>query len=860
MKSHIKSLISILLAVIILCSTVLSNSVVLAVKNDNSKDITAIENYIPSDVEHTAVSLGFIPVISNKNFTLFYKQETAEIAVYNRNQNEVIYSNPQDVSDEITGVSYHRMKSQLYVTYYVNNTQAKYYSSYYDSVSYGQAKAKIKDDSFIVEYTFGKENYSKEMLPIAIPKDKFEKKILPKLSDEDKEIVENSYKHTSIKDAKTEVARKKLIERYKNIEDTELYVLDRYIPDYDVPSVYKSLFSVYTKEDFVEDNSAAGGTTKVTDTSIIFTLSLIYSLTNDGLSVSLDCSKLKKTESADIDQIAILEFFGSGGKNDSGYSLIPDGSGGVISFNSDKQWASAYSARIYGNDGAISYLNASTDKPVLQLPMFAIAKNNAGILAVAENGAELCSIVSDIADGAIPYNRTSFSANVYAYDKMHVLNPEYGGGTSEIYVREETPYNKRIDINYYFLQNGKNSYADIAARYRDILISDGVLAEKLTGEIPFVFELVGAVDVKKKFLGIPYTGYEVLTSFEQAEEIINSFSKKGIEDIKVKYSGWFNGGIRQTDISKVSVLSCLGGKKDLNSLMKNKKADIYPEINVSQVTNKLFDNFSVKNDAVRLTYNETALIYPISLSRNTFDYDAKYTYLLSPSKYSERIKNFTKKYTHKNLALSDLASTLNSDFSPANYTNRITAKKNVEDSLKHLSKKASIMASAPNKYAIRFTDIMVDMPLGTMDANIFDAEIPFVQMVLSGYKDMACEPINISDNEDDLLTLMAYNTLPNYTMMYAKSSVLKDTDYAHLYSLNFKDWQKKSIKLYTSYIKDMQKVRGCTVTGWEILAEDVIKITYDNGAVFVINKSEQSFAIQGTNLENGSYAFFEEGL
>lgn len=856
MKKYLKFLCSILLVTVMVMASAFTGS---AQNDEEGKNtVQAIAGYKASAEEGVAIALGFSPVLQNNDFTLFYKAETAETAVYVRKNNEMIYSNPQDIPADASGLSMHRMKSQLYITYYTNNTQAKYYSSFYDCVSYGQNTATVKDNSLVVEYTFGKENLSKEMLPIAIPKDKFENEVLPGLSDEDKETVEAYYELTSVTDAKTDAARKKLIERYKNIEDTDLYALDRYIPDYDVAAVYKALYSNYTNADFIEDNKAAGGTTEIINSSISFTVSLVYSLTDKGLSVALDCSKLTVSDVADIDSITVLEFFGAGSSKDSGFSIIPDGSGGVINFNTDKQWAGAYQGKIFGNDLAVTYTHSDSDN-LVQMPVFAIAKKNSGILAVAGEGAELCSIISDIADVALPYNRTAFQANVFAFDKMYVLNPEYGGGTSEVYVRDERPYKKNIVFNYYFMDEGKNSYADFAAYYRNLLIEEGIIGKKLDGKIPFVYGLVGAIDVRKHFLGIPYSGYEVLTSFEQAEDIIQSFSDMGIEEMKVKYSGWFNGGLKQTDISKVKVLSCLGGNKKLSRLMQNEKADIYPEINVSAVSNSLFDAFSVRKDAARTTYDETVLVYPLSLSRNTSDYSANYTYLLSSARYAGRIEKFIKKYNYENVAVLDLASRLNSDFSKKNKTDRTAAKANTISALESLAEKYNVMATAPNSYAWKHVDIMTDMPLGTNDANIFDLKIPFVQMVLAGYVDMACQPINISDNDDGLLDLVAFGTLPNYTLMFAESTAIKDTDYSHLYSLNYEDWQEEAVSLYKAYVADMQKVRGCTVTVWEKLCPDVIRIVYDNGCEFIVNKSSSVYNYGSASVEANTYKFFEGG-
>ena len=69
-------------------------------------------------------------------------------------------------------------------------------------------------DSLRVTYIFGKKKITKEMLPVAIPKDKFEKKVLPKLSDEDSLTIKKQYKLISSKDALSEKTKKRYEENY----------------------------------------------------------------------------------------------------------------------------------------------------------------------------------------------------------------------------------------------------------------------------------------------------------------------------------------------------------------------------------------------------------------------------------------------------------------------------------------------------------------------------------------------------------------------------------------------------------------------------------------------------------------------
>ena len=153
MKNNIfKCFIAALLAVVFTFTACINPNVVSADEPTAEQTVEAIGDYVATVTEQVAVDSGFVPVLKNDSYTLFYKAESAETAVYNRSQDEMFYSNPQDIDPELTGLGFHRLKSQLYVTYYVNNSQVKYYSSYFDSVSYGQNSAEIKDNKLVLKH------------------------------------------------------------------------------------------------------------------------------------------------------------------------------------------------------------------------------------------------------------------------------------------------------------------------------------------------------------------------------------------------------------------------------------------------------------------------------------------------------------------------------------------------------------------------------------------------------------------------------------------------------------------------------------------------------------------------------------
>lgn len=862
MKGYFKRITALLLSLMILCSVMaVSSSAEKGDEEEKGSKIEALSGYTPSKVEEEAVKFGFSPVLNESGLTLYYKEETAEVAIFSAKNDAMVYSNPQNIPETVKGVPLHKIRSQLYITYYQENNQVKYYSSSYDALGRDQVTAEIVDNSLRVNYVFGKKKITKEMLPVAIPKDKYEKKVLSLLEGEALDLMKKQYKLISYDDDKIlDYNREKYEAEYKNFKSTDIYILNKYIASYDIEPVYNALYSTdYTQKDFNEDNEASGNDVEIVDKNVVFELSLIYALKDGALNVELDCSKLNVLDNANIHTVDILPFFDCASTKDEGYFTVPSGSGGLVRFNSTKSTAGAYKEYVYGEDKTIRVNNLETSDSHVQLPVYGITNStrNSGTFVVAENAAEYLTVNADIARSTSPYNVAYFSAVVYPYDEMTVNNPISGGGTTQIYTHQARPFKEKVKLSYNFLEKGKNSYSDMAVLYRNMLVNEGVLKEKLSGNQPFVYSLLGGIDVKKHFLGIPYTGMQSITTFEQAEEIIGELAKEGISNQAVKYLNWFNGGAKQTTPNKVKVLNCLGGKKALNKLFETKNAQIYPNVDFTTVTNSLTDGFSVRKDAARLTYNEAALLYELNIPKNFFDYNSDYEYIVSPTVYGKIADKFISKYKYDNLSVDSLAAGINSDFDDAKYAERTKALELTFNTIKKLASKRSLMASAPNKYAAGYVDFMTDMPINSSGANIIDTDVPFLQMVYSGYKDISARPVNLSYGEYSLAKLLSFATSPSFTFGYEKSSIIMNTGYTEYYSFCFDDWKEDAVKLYKDYTEATQKVRGKSIKSHELLSSGLCVLTYENGGVFYINDTEEDIVHNKETVKSGSYIYKE---
>lgn len=79
--------------------------------------------------------------------------------------------------------------------------------------------------------------------------------------------------------------------------------------------------------------------------------------------------------------LAVLPYFGSGTAKDDGYLLIPDGSGALVEFGTDKSAFKTYSQPVYGSDPAYAGDMDTSRKQPIRLPVFGIQRNGSAFLA-----------------------------------------------------------------------------------------------------------------------------------------------------------------------------------------------------------------------------------------------------------------------------------------------------------------------------------------------------------------------------------------------------------------------------------------------------------------------------------------------
>ena len=162
-------------------------------------------------------------------------------------------------------------------------------------------------------------------------------------------------------------------------------------------------------------------------------------------------------------------------------------------------------------------------------------------LSIIEEGDGIASIEADVAGRINSYNSIYSSFIIKESGEITLAG---GERSNTVYLFQKGEFHEDMSIRYVFLENENANYAGMASYYQDYLAEKHQLEQlESKGDIPFYLELNGAIWKRKTFLGIPYKSLEPLTTFDEAETIVQELLDSNISNVKLRYTGWFNDGV-----------------------------------------------------------------------------------------------------------------------------------------------------------------------------------------------------------------------------------------------------------------------------------------------------------------------------
>lgn len=786
---------------------------------------------------------NMVLVAENKNYKLYTNTQTTEIALWNKQSKTAVYSNPQNCeADSIAGgVNASELLSTLVIQYFNSNRQISKMNNYDMSIVYGQYEIESIAEGLRYIYTLENPENSLGIIPEIISEERMQSLILSKLSEKDaKDItsryrIKDGYYHLSENATKNKIAVQRINQLLKD--------------------------AGYTVEDYAIDMEG------ITTDNVSFTISLEYRLVEDGMKVSIPADMLQERGGAKIYRIDVLKLFGAGSSEEEGSLFVPNGSGSLINFNNGKTKEAPYSQYVYGMDIVSQNYLVVENTETARMPVFGICREDQAVFAVIEEGDALANIKADVAGRLNSYNYVYASFSLREMESLSMFG--VSGLNADIPLAEKELYDRNFTIHYTLLTGQDANYSGMAAYYRNKLETEGRLPKvKEDGEISLFLEILGGVETKEHFLGVPYNGLYVMTSFGEADEIAKKLHEMGVDGINMIYKGWFNGGIYHDVADKIKILSKLGGKKELEKLAENgsKNGDklfLDTAFQRVPVTSSRFNSLQEASKYYSGYLVSLGSINPSTMRQgsNLGWYDELFYYVMSPKFLSRYVKSFIKEFKDiegAGLSLQDLGDVLSSDKKRSEIINRQEAKEIVCAQADYISNASqSVSASGGNAYIWSGVDALTDVPMGGSNYHIVDEHIPFYEMVIHGRIDYSGSSWNLKQTEDDwmkILKYIEYGAMPKYTMTYRETSNIKYTSSANQYSTYYMDWCEDAVKAYDAIRDALEHVANAEMLTHEKVDDSLVKVVYGNGITIYINYGNTVKTYDGITVNARSYA------
>ncbi len=787
---------------------------------------------------------GMAGVCQRGNLCLYVNPETASVAVFDRASGQWFYSNPPDVKrDSRAGKTEKNvLQSQLSVSYYQEDLTLGTFYSFQDAVDKGQFTLEALEDGLRVTYQMGVTRAATELMPRYITPERMQEKVYSHLAEEEIAYIQKRYIASTTKEGYLELppaTRKSTIVAKK---------LAGYFEK-----------AGYTWEDQAEDNLLCGYEPE--DTSRYIAIALEYRLAEDHLSASVLMDEACCVGNISIAGVSVLPYFGAGSTEDEGYMLVPGGSGALIRFNNGKQKEAVYYQQIYGTDPADSSLGRLQTSQEVRLPVFGVKRNDSAFLAVVTQGEAEGYINADVSQRKNSYNYAYASFSLRDADDLS-LSSSTGTETS-MRILEKNVYAGPLEVQYYFLDAGAG-YSEMAAKYRELLAGQGVLKPlEALGQAPVYLSVIGAIEKTERILGVPYDALVTMTDDSQAAAMLERLTALCDVSVRMRYMGWFNGGVDHESASAVSInsLTSRAGLFDLSRRLKDSGGALYLDVAFQYVPEDS-GNFSTAQEAVRTISGEVKkeALYLLGGAPSTQQKLGKLFYITTPAALPRRISAFVQELddlAELNFSLRDLASALPSDPYTQRSTSRTQAQKTIERELSSFQEAVgSVMAAAPNAYALAAADEIINAPTEGVAFYIVDESVPFYAMVLHGMKDYAGVPMNTKadfDPQNDLLIMLEHGSIPHFMLSWEESYRMSGSVYEQWYSVSSDAWLETCAAFAEVYEEVLLPLRQYAMVQHEVLENGLRIVTYSDGTRICINRQDETAEYEGHQIPGMNY-------
>ncbi len=581
------------------------------------------------------------------------------------------------------------------------------------------------------------------------------------------------------------------------------------------------------------DNIGFGASDEVylsaAEENILYKVTVTYTLVDGCLYAQLKWKNLGDQKDV-LANIGFLEYFGANEAAQAGdFILVPDGSGAQIDLASADK-VEPVNIAVYGNDfGSGAKLSAV-------VPAYGLKNGSGAFAAIIENGDAVASISANKALNGSNYNRVGAS---------FAVTPSQVEGSEQYFA--ELSYTGEISICFRFLNGADATYAGLAAACREQFVRNHTLSNgsvEATEYMPIIVNTVGQVR-GNGFFGFP----KKLTAFDEAVDLLTRIKSKGINNVYLRYSGAFSGGLESKNAKDAKVLSSLGGKADLlalNDYAAGLNFNVFMDVSLvtdsSKGSNTVGDLLSSKAYYTNQNVFNRAGLTDISPRR----------YMTSLSKLEPTVLSMLEElndFKSVGICVDDAGKVLYTDFK--NKLDRQAASEIIGANVQPLATQNLIMIEKGNFYALKNADVVSGLPMTcgrTADASY--KPVPFVQIILHGIVEFSGSELNlVGETEKYFLRCIEYGAIPCFALT---DGVFIDSDeYRQQFSID--NWLNGMYLCYSRSTDALNDLRGSRITNHYEVSAGVYCTEYESTTRIYVNYTKDAVTVSGITVEPMSY-------
>lgn len=588
----------------------------------------------------------------------------------------------------------------------------------------------------------------------------------------------------------------------------------------------------------------------------LFRLAVEYTFDEKGFTATIPAKSIRyNSTNYALLSIVLLPYFGcttvktsNNTVRNGGYIFIPDGSGTLLSYYKADGTANVGTQStgvMYGPDNSKETLTSSANAESAKVPVYGLVEDysvtystsrvnrpdkkqtisySRGYTAIITSGETFASVVANLGQMAwsnLATTTTEYNTVYASFSMTQEDTVEMGGtlgGESALSTTMDTKYTGNYSIRYVLLsdtQTAKDAgaerfeptYVGMADAYRDYLIDTDQLRTienvKTENGIPLYVESFGAIKATSSFLTFPITVTTPLTTFDDVKTMMEIFAGNGIYNQRFILTGFGNGTMTKsyypTYANWEGKLGGSGGFKKLLSYASENGYTVIPQYDFVNVE-AYKGGFNMDKYAARTMSGRYAVLREYDFVLQQYSRMGKKN-LVSASAYDEIYTKFAKKYNKYGvdaLGAKTIGAELNSDFSDKNPLMRQEALDYTEDLLSRIAKdNSTFLVSGGNAYTFKYTTDVIELPLDNSGYAISSYSVPFIGIVLHGYKNYAGKAVNM----DGDTTFYVLKSLENgaglyFILSYRNTELVKTSEISKYYSMMFDTLQSEVVSAY----------------------------------------------------------------